>query len=594
MSDFGSLALAFGGLATVILILLALLWGLHKLFVLIWIRLPLAIIEAEGRQIGRFFGIIVALIMVPRVAIYAVQIVRNLADFAGGLVGRISARLLTPSSACNEEGGNCVGEVVRTIGSTLGEVSFQLVSAFNLNNFPTVDFIQFLLIALVVTLVIDAIVAAMSDGSIGGWWERFNSAVPSATRSRIVFATLVLVSSYLALSAVLAVSFFQNRVQSQQYSVDALEKILAGYVIPATEFEKQFPEHLPALSVIGAPTNTPAEAALVVRFLADEQKRQAGNYERLQIGWTSLRASAAALPGDLRDAAVGKFRGATEGRVGSRETAEYFSDIVQWHQRGSRDARDALRSCWGLATQFATESNRAYSELGGNIVRVAGSGAAASQAYGALISDFLASSNLSRAISESFGSAVRGCRQIIAVDQTEMPERKPFGSWLGLIGRWAGWLLQSEAMPVVIVVGLVGFSLLGATVSRVVRQSLEGPGTQLTLDDLLFVIAGGTTSAFVVFLAAYGGLAVLGGGASTSDPNPYVVFVTCLVAAVYSELVWRWARRRILAPLDEKEAGGQPSNGTPPRDETQIPTPAQAPTGAGQTPSHGAQPLPTS
>jgi hypothetical protein len=221
--------------------------------------------------------------------------------------------------------------------------------------------------------------------------------------------------------------------------------------------------------------------------------------------------------------------------------------------------------CLGFANQFSSEINRSFNELRGGIVKA--SSAPSAQAYSGLESEFLSSQY--RQVSEVFSAALRACRRSISIDQNELPERKAFGASLGVIGQWAGWLLQSEAMPVVIVVGLVGFSLLGATVSRVVRQSLEGPGTQLTLDDLLFVIAGGITSAFVVFLAAYGGLAIVGSGGTNSDPNPYVVFVTCLVAAVYSELVWRWAQRKILAPLDGENGNAQvraektPSNVVP-------------------------------
>jgi hypothetical protein len=101
-------------------------------------------------------------------------------------------------------------------------------------------------------------------------------------------------------------------------------------------------------------------------------------------------------------------------------------------------------------------------------------------------------------------------------------------------------------MPVVIIVGVVGFSLLGATVSHAVHAGGEKLAAGLTLDELLAVVARGMTAAVVVFLASYGGLAVLGN--SAGDPNPYVVFVTCLIGAVYSEDVWGWARRRFFTP----------------------------------------------
>ena len=52
----------------------------------------------------------------------------------------------------------------------------------------------------------------------------------------------------------------------------------------------------------------------------------------------------------------------------------------------------------------------------------------------------------------------------------------------------------------------------------------------------------------MVFLGSY---AILGD--QTSEPNPYIVFVTCLVGAVFSEDIWSWARERFL-PKKEAEA----------------------------------------
>ena len=65
---------------------------------------------------------------------------------------------------------------------------------------------------------------------------------------------------------------------------------------------------------------------------------------------------------------------------------------------------------------------------------------------------------------------------------------------------------------------------------------------------LSFIVAGGVTAAFVVFLGSYAML-----GDQTSEPNPYVVFVTCLVGAVFSEDIWTWAREKFM-PKKEEEA----------------------------------------
>jgi hypothetical protein len=91
---------------------------------------------------------------------------------------------------------------------------------------------------------------------------------------------------------------------------------------------------------------------------------------------------------------------------------------------------------------------------------------------------------------------------------------------LGPVGSWTGWLLDTEEMPVVIIVGVVGFSLLGATVSGAVHAGGEKLAAGLELGELLAVVAKGMAAAVVVFLASYGGMTILGN--SAVDPNPYV------------------------------------------------------------------------
>lgn len=96
-------------------------------------------------------------------------------------------------------------------------------------------------------------------------------------------------------------------------------------------------------------------------------------------------------------------------------------------------------------------------------------------------------------------------------------------------------------MPVVIIVGVVGFSLLGATVSHAVNAGSAKLAAGLELGELLAVVAKGMAAAVVVFLASYGGMTILGN--SAADPNPYVVFVTCLIGAAYSDEVWSRAHK---------------------------------------------------
>ena len=71
---------------------------------------------------------------------------------------------------------------------------------------------------------------------------------------------------------------------------------------------------------------------------------------------------------------------------------------------------------------------------------------------------------------------------------------------------------------------------------------------------LAAVIIRGFSAAIVVFLGVEGGLSVFGSG--TKEPNPYALFFTCLVAAVYSEAIWTKVQKYIEESLESKDSSG--------------------------------------
>ena len=158
-----------------------------------------------------------------------------------------------------------------------------------------------------------------------------------------------------------------------------------------------------------------------------------------------------------------------------------------------------------------------------------------------------------------------------------LPER---GAGLGPFQYVSGWLLKTDSMPLTLIVGMVGFGLLGAAASTFVREQtrrerrearrlkrlekalrkrgvrdphlsdeMRKPGDKgqpihtmqpLVLNLPSVVIRGGS-AAIVVFLGLMGGLSVL---TQEADPNPYALLFTCLAGAVFSEKVWSWAEKR--------------------------------------------------
>ena len=76
--------------------------------------------------------------------------------------------------------------------------------------------------------------------------------------------------------------------------------------------------------------------------------------------------------------------------------------------------------------------------------------------------------------------------------------------------------------------------------------------------DAATIIIRGLAAAIVVFLAVKGGLAIV--STSEAEPNAYVLFFICLVGAVFSEGVWKWAKTKLDGFLsdDAGKTGSQP------------------------------------
>jgi len=127
-----------------------------------------------------------------------------------------------------------------------------------------------------------------------------------------------------------------------------------------------------------------------------------------------------------------------------------------------------------------------------------------------------------------------------------MPERRGLGSDLGIFSFIASWILKTESSSLALIVGMFGFGLLGSASSTFIREkatrTADASGGPL-VSDLTGVIIRGLSAAILVFLAVEGGLAVFGVATATNpEPNPFVVFFTCLIAAVFSDAIWIRAR----------------------------------------------------
>lgn len=132
-------------------------------------------------------------------------------------------------------------------------------------------------------------------------------------------------------------------------------------------------------------------------------------------------------------------------------------------------------------------------------------------------------------------------------------EPVPGTDW-GWLGQSASWLIMPNAPDLILIIGMFGFGMLGAAISCFVNISPQTKSQQPLIKDLHIVIIRGFSAAIVIFLATKGGIAIINNG--SNNPNPHVLFFTCLVGAVFSERIWDWAKKQLALKTDtitEKE-----------------------------------------
>ncbi len=133
----------------------------------------------------------------------------------------------------------------------------------------------------------------------------------------------------------------------------------------------------------------------------------------------------------------------------------------------------------------------------------------------------------------------------------QLPSVPTPGDELGIFKSIAQWLIKPNSMALVLIVGMLGFGLFGAVISTFVRETSnteEYNKDAVIIKDIPGVIIRGVSAAIVIFLGVKGGLAVFSTG--EGEPNPYALFFTCLVGAVYSERIWEWAKEKLTSKLN--------------------------------------------
>lgn len=260
-------------------------------------------------------------------------------------------------------------------------------------------------------------------------------------------------------------------------------------------------------------------------------------HEALTRHWRARQTALVAENGEAA-AATALMYEVEVGRPGARERELRFLQLRRWHLAQSQRADAYL------------DSGRAA--LAGAGVAITGLGDARTPAD--------ASAREQEARTE-----LRTVQRLLARGPSFLPpeprrEMRLADNWWNWhpFSALSGWLRTQRSLELASVIGMLGFGLLGAAASTVVRQRQtdERSGAQtggaVLGDHLTNLVLSGVSAALATYLALKGGLAVI--SAEGAEPNPYVLLLTCFVAAVYWEDAWERVRGVVRrSPDDDTE-----------------------------------------
>lgn len=142
--------------------------------------------------------------------------------------------------------------------------------------------------------------------------------------------------------------------------------------------------------------------------------------------------------------------------------------------------------------------------------------------------------------------------------EVSIPDQPRQGDHLGKFVGIMGWLLRIESYSLVVIMGLVGFGLLGAIGASFIKDRKkdnepEGP----LVRDVPKTLISGFMAAIVVYLGIQGSVSLLSGGSTGnfSPNNGYLLYFVALAAAVYSEVAWEWVKKRFKDQLNKNVSG---------------------------------------
>jgi hypothetical protein len=409
---------------------------------------------------------------------------------------------------------------------------------------------------IIVGQLIDFIIAKEPSQSERNWrLSQFFGRINPSTRQNILLMVVFIISGYLSIAAIVAIPWMaQGNVpkEIEESRVNEL-KILKG---TQKEFEDRFNDFgdanpFEAIEENSIPSQEFKNQKLndrwrdLVNYVTNEinfyKRKRADTIEK----WKPFRQKAWERMQELEQSAINSFKSQIK-YMGIPEQEYYFREVFNWHS-------------WNVAEIIET-----VKDIRSQIIRNDGVLSKFSKFYKDYLDktriDFLEIDKEGSDPYTSFGNPPRILSEDFKYVVFELPEFRSTpappkaGSQWGVFGMASGWLLKTRSFSLILITGMLGFGLFGSVTSSFIRQQTSHTRGDPLVPDLPFAVVRGLSAAVVVFLAVEGGIAIF--TAAEPQPNPYVLFFTCLVGAVFSETVWNWAKKKLIERFSDSPVSG--------------------------------------
>jgi hypothetical protein len=555
MPDSETIAIVVSGTGLFLLVI-AVLIGLFVFFRLFrlgirWLRWSAA--QAPGDPIIVLICFAAAAYLYPHPLTYlAVAAWNFISALISYLPSQLQQQMVFLNSSCVGPGAGCLNVAVINLVNSWTNFLSNMIARVDVARFPFIDAILMTAIWLgLAKLFADATSGTRLINALNRGYRSVTASLRSISypaRMNTLLSAVLLLSGYLCLTSIIAIPSLTESSDSRLLSAQEFKDRLKDVILPEAGFDLRFPSDISGENRLDknelfakASTSTDPAYANLANF-GNDLKRRISNVERQ---WQELRANFRRDQNTVAELSFQIYELNNKGRKGERETRQHLLNIDIWYHRWWAQNAGQLNSCKSDLERFASNVTSQFESFAAFSTSTITAQASKSQPA-AIPTDFF--NEISRRLNQSEINASRNCASI--GEGWDIPTREDFGGYLGVFGLAASWLLKTESLPLVLITGLLGFGLLGAACSSVIRNVPGRSRGDPLVPNLAGVVIRGTSAAVLIFLAVFGGLAVFTGASAT--PNPYVVLFTCLVAAVFSEDAWTWGAQRFRSRLNER------------------------------------------